>query len=74
MCIVCRQRFTQESLLRLQCQDRLITPYQHQGRSFYLCYSCCEHKNSAKALAKQCKSGELEYLMKQLKELAIDVR
>lgn len=74
MCVVCRQRSAQESLLRLQCHERLLTPYQNQGRSFYICFTCIDTKSCAKVMAKQCKSGEIEALMKQLKEFTVDVR
>ena len=74
MCIVCRTRSNQEVLLRLQCHGKSLTHYKNQGRSFYVCRECIERKQCAKALARQCKTGELDLLMKTLKEIAIDVR
>ena len=75
MCIACRGKFAQSELVRLQCQDRQLVSYSHHGRSFYLCRSCIEdEKKTAKSLARACKSGELQNLMNQLREIIIDVR
>jgi uncharacterized protein len=75
MCIVCRGKFVQSELVRLQCQDRHLISYRNQGRSFYLCKDCVDdEKKCAKSLARACKSGELEKLMNQLREIIIDVR
>ncbi|MEA1920885.1 MAG: DUF448 domain-containing protein [Campylobacterota bacterium] len=75
MCVTCRGKFAQSELVRLQCQDRELIAYTSQGRSFYLCKTCIdEAKRCAKSLARQCKSGELEKLMNQLREIIIDVR
>ncbi|MEA3523109.1 MAG: DUF448 domain-containing protein [Campylobacterota bacterium] len=75
MCIVCRGKFAQSELVRLQCQERQLIPYSNQGRSFYLCKDCVEdNRKCAKTLARVCKSGELEKLMNQLREIIIDVR
>ena len=69
MCIVCRSRAEQSSLLRLQCSDRSLQPFGGQGRSFYLCSDCFTSKKTARALARQCKSGETQRLLIELKEI-----
>jgi predicted RNA-binding protein YlxR (DUF448 family) len=74
-CITCRGKFAQSKLVRLQCKDRQLVSYSHQGRSFYLCKDCVDdEKKTARSLARACKSGELEKLMNQLREIIIDVR
>ena len=73
-CIVCRERFAQKRLLRLQCQNKQLIPFSGMGRSFYLCDSCFDIKQTSRALARQCKSGAIDTLMSQLKEIIVDVR
>ncbi|HHD77291.1 MAG TPA: DUF448 domain-containing protein [Campylobacteraceae bacterium] len=57
MCICCRQRFSQNELIRLQCIDKLLTPYHGTGRSFYLCRECSSKRDKKllKALSRACK-------------------
>ena len=66
MCIHCRGRFMQAQLIRLQCQNNQIQPFQGYGRSFYLCHSCIDDRKLAKRLAKQC--GNRAYLTIDLGE------
>ena len=74
MCIHCRGRFLQAQLIRLQCQNNQIQPFQGHGRSFYLCHTCIDDKKLAKRLAKQCGNRAYltidvgEYIRKQLSE------
>jgi len=72
MCVVCRQRFAQSAILRLQCKEGLLEPYSGEGRSFYLCSECFEHKKTPGHLARQCKNGATEMLMKRLKEIIVN--
>jgi len=75
MCVACRERFEQKSLLRLQCKDHQLGLYSGSGRSFYLCWNCIEdEKKTTRALARACKSGDMKYLSTQLKEIITDVR
>jgi uncharacterized protein len=75
MCISCRQRDTQEKLLRIQCIDGQIEVFQNSGRSFYLCHACLnEEKKISKALMRQCRSGDKDKLMNKLKEIITDDR
>jgi len=74
MCVQCRSRAPQNTLLRLQCSNKELTAFSGVGRSFYLCEGCFEHKNIARTLARMCKSGETKTLMSQLREIVIDVR
>lgn len=74
MCIACRSRRDQATLLRLQCIEGALTPFLGEGRSFYLCSECYTSKQTAKALARTCKSGETQRLLNELKEIIIDDR
>jgi len=75
MCVACRERFEQKSLLRLQCKRQHLSSYSGEGRSFYLCFKCTENeKKVTRALARACKSGDMNYLSTQLKEIITDVR
>ena len=42
MCVQCRERFAQNSLVRLQCFDKNISPFTGSGRSFYVCKECAQ--------------------------------
>ena len=40
MCVQCRERYTQSTLLRLQSFESEIIPFSGMGRSFYVCKAC----------------------------------
>ena len=68
MCLSCRQRNTQDSMLRLQQDNKSIIAYRGYGRSFYLCHNCVTNTKKTKKLAKRLKQDE-EQFAKLLKEL-----
>lgn len=72
MCITCRERFNQSTLIRLQCREGYLEPYMGMGRSFYLCPTCIEHKKTSGQLARYCKSNTPEGLMNRLKEIVVN--
>ncbi len=74
MCILCRKRYEQNILLRFQCIERDVISYTKKGRSLYLCNVCIDSKKLPKSLARVCKSGELEKLVTQLKEIVVNER
>ena len=75
MCVSCRERMAQNELLRLQCIEGSINKFQKSGRSFYLCNDCLsQEKRVAKALMRQCRSGDKDKLMNKLKEIIADGR
>ncbi len=75
MCVACRERFEQKALIRLQCKEQQLRFHSGSGRSFYLCSECVDNeKKVIRALARACKSGDVQYLSTQLKEIIIDVR
>ncbi|WP_366934069.1 DUF448 domain-containing protein [Sulfuricurvum sp.] len=72
MCVVCRERFAQSALVRLQCHEGSLEFYTGQGRSFYLCTACVGHKKTPGQLARQCKSSAPQMLMNRLKEIIVN--
>nr|WP_289413083.1 DUF448 domain-containing protein [Sulfurovum zhangzhouensis] len=68
MCISCRDRQPQSSLLRLKIADKDITAYDGSGRSFYLCDVCSKNQKKIKGLIKRFKQDE-ERFFKLLEEL-----
>lgn len=73
MCISCRKRDAQDSLVRLQCNEGSLEVYKIDARSFYLCKDCInEEKKVLKSLMRQCKSGDKNKLMNKLKEIIAD--
>ena len=40
MCMQCRERFNQKTLIRLQCVGKEISTFTGTGRSFYVCKDC----------------------------------
>ena len=68
MCISCRKRVAQKTLVRLQQEGNQVISYQGCGRSFYLCHECISDKKRIKGLTKRFKQDE-EQFVKLLKEL-----
>jgi len=54
MCVVCRKKFNQKVLNRLQCKDKKIVPFSGTGRSFYVCGSCINDKKLIKYILRVC--------------------
>jgi len=76
MCVVCRKRYAQKELLRLQCDERIgfkLVSFSGQNRSFYLCDECIEKQKFGRYLLKICKTDK-EKIINQLKELVLDVK
>jgi len=71
MCIVCRGRFEQEKLIRLQCKEKRLIFFSGQGRSFYLCKDCINNKKLSKIISYLCKiskenaKSQIEHLLKE---------
>ena len=75
MCVSCRQRETQNNLLRLQCIEGELVKFSKQGRSFYLCNDCLDQeKRVVKSLMHQCRGGKKDIHMNKLKEIIADDR
>ncbi len=68
MCISCRSRHPQNSLIRLKQEGQDVTAFDGTGRSFYLCGECIKNEKKIKGLTKRFKQNE-ERFVKLLKEL-----
>jgi predicted RNA-binding protein YlxR (DUF448 family) len=68
MCIACRSRHPQNSLVRLKLSGKEIIVFDGLGRSFYLCDKCVKNEKKVKGLVKRFKQNT-EYFTKLLKEL-----
>jgi predicted RNA-binding protein YlxR (DUF448 family) len=68
MCIACRSRHPQNSLIRLKLEGKDVVAFDGRGRSFYLCDICSTNEKKIKGLTKRFKQDE-ERFVKLLKEL-----
>ncbi len=68
MCIACRSRYPQNTLIRLRQNDKEILAFDGNGRSFYLCVACVNNEKKVKGLVKRFKQ-DAEHFTKLLKEL-----
>ena len=68
MCITCRSRHPQNTIIRLRQVDEEVIAFDGKGRSFYVCCDCIKNEKKVKGLVKRFKQDE-ERLTKLLKEL-----
>jgi predicted RNA-binding protein YlxR (DUF448 family) len=68
MCIACRSRHPQNTLIRLKLSGKEVVAFDGLGRSFYLCDECVKNEKKVKGLVKRFKQ-DMEYFTKLLKEL-----
>jgi len=68
MCISCRDRHPQKSLIRLKLEGKDVIAFDGKGRSFYICNVCIKNEKKIKGLVKRFKQDE-EQFTKLLKEL-----
>lgn len=68
MCIACRSRHPQNTLIRLKQSGKDVIAFDGLGRSFYLCTKCVKNEKKVKGLVKRFKQ-DAEYFTKLLKEL-----
>ena len=71
MCIACRSRHPQNTLIRLKLSGKDVVVYDGQGRSFYLCADCVKNEKKVKGLVIRFKQDK-ERFIKLLKELLND--
>jgi len=53
MCIACRNRYPQNTLIRLKQVAKEIIAFDGRGRSFYLCRGCLEDPRKIEGLSKR---------------------
>lgn len=68
MCIACRSRHPQNTLIRLRHEGKDIVAFDGKGRSFYLCDICSTDEKKIKGLSKRFKQDEEKFaaIIKQL--------
>ena len=72
MCIVCRSRYPQRSLIRLKQAKENIVPFDGKGRCFYLCTTCVTNEKKVNGLVKRFKQDK-ERFSKLLQKLHLKV-
>ena len=72
MCIACRSRHPQNTLIRLKQEGNEVVASDGKGRSFYLCDMCVSNEKKINGLVKRFKQNK-ERFTKLLKELTTDV-
>ncbi|MGB5506584.1 MAG: DUF448 domain-containing protein [Sulfurovum sp.] len=72
MCIACRSRHPQNTLIRFKQEDKEVVAFDGKGRSFYLCDMCVSNEKKINGLVKRFKQNK-ERFTKLLKELTTDV-
>ncbi len=70
MCIACRSRHPQNTLIRLKQMGKDVLVHNGLGRSFYLCRDCVKNEKKVKGLVKRFKQ-DAECFTKLLTELAL---
>jgi len=71
MCIACRSRHPQNTLIRLKQSGNDVVVFNGNGRSFYLCINCVKNEKKVKSLVKRFKQDE-ERFVKLLTELMLE--
>jgi len=69
MCITCRNRHPQNTLIRLKLSGNRVLSFNGIGRSFYVCGTCVKNEKKVKGLAKRFKQ-EFEIFAELLTELS----
>ena len=72
MCIVCRNRYPQKTLIRLKQIDKEIVAFDGMGRSFYLCKPCLDNPKKVEGLCKRF-GQEREKLNSLLRVLGAEI-
>jgi predicted RNA-binding protein YlxR (DUF448 family) len=68
MCITCRKRESQKTLIRLQLVDDDIVAYRGFGRSIYICRVCSCNEKRVNGLAKRFRleRSKISAILKEL--------
>jgi len=61
MCIACRSRHPQNTLIRLKLSGKEVIAFDGLGRSFYLCDVCVNNEKKVKGLVKRFKQDEEQF-------------
>jgi len=72
MCIACRSRNPQNTLIRLKLSGKEVIAFDGNGKSFYLCDACVKNEKKVKGLVKRF-NQDSEHFIKLLTELYLNV-
>ncbi len=72
MCIACRSRHPQNTLIRLKHKGNEVVAFDGKGRSFYLCDVCIKNEKKIQGLVKRFKQ-DTERFIKLLEKLTTEV-
>ncbi len=72
MCIACRSKHPQNTLIRLKQEGKDVIASDGKGRSFYLCDICSTNEKKIKGLVKRFKQNESQFIA-LIKMLALKV-
>ena len=61
MCIACRSRHPQNTLIRLKLSGKDVVAFDGVGRSFYLCDVCVNNEKKVKGLVKRFKQDAKQF-------------
>lgn len=73
MCIICKGRYFQFELIRLQVRDSNLVKYEGFNRSFYMCEQCSKLDKSSYVIASKFKINR-EKTTEQLKEIVVNAK
>jgi len=59
-CVICRKKFLQKELNRLQCKNKNLIKWERIGRSFYVCKDCINEKRLIRYISNLCKISKEE--------------
>ncbi len=61
MCLACRSKHPQNTLIRLKQEGKDVIASDGKGRSFYLCDICSTNEKKIKGLVKRFKQNETQF-------------
>jgi len=61
MCLACRSKHPQNTLIRLKQEGKDVIASNGLGRSFYLCGICSTNEKKIKGLVKRFKQNEAQF-------------
>ena len=73
MCIVCKGRYFQFELTRLQVRDSNLVEYKGFNRSFYICEQCSKLDKTPYVISSRFKIDR-EKTTEQLKEILVNAK
>jgi predicted RNA-binding protein YlxR (DUF448 family) len=73
MCIVCKGRYLQSSLVRLQPLDKMLHRFSGIGRSFYLCQECLSLDKTDKIISSKYRLDK-NIVRNQIKEILFEYK